>query len=100
LKHLQAAAALEARNSETQYTLGIYFGQHASWVDARQCFSNSVSLRPDFAPAQSSYASALANSGDYARAAQHYREALRLDPNLSHAKTNLERLLVEHPELR
>ena len=77
-----------------------YFAQHASWTNAVNCFSNSVLVRPGYAPAQLGLGGAYANLGRAAEAASHLREALRLDPNLSEAKKNLDRLLAEHPELR
>jgi Flp pilus assembly protein TadD len=100
LEHLQAAAALEPRDADIQFDLGIYFAQHASWTNAVNCFSNSVLVRPGYAPAQLGLGGAYANLGRAAEAATHLREALRLDPNLSEAKKNLDRLLAEHPELR
>ncbi len=100
LEHLQAAAALEPRDPDIQFDLGIYFSQHASWTNAANCFSNSVLVRPGYAPAQLGLGSAYANLGLAAEAAPHFREALRLDPKLSEAQKNLNRLLAEHPELR
>jgi tetratricopeptide (TPR) repeat protein len=100
LQHLKAAAALEPRDPDIQYDLGIYFSQHASWTNAVNCFSNSVTVRPDFAPAQFAFGGALANLGQAREAAAHLRQALSLDPNLLAAKTNLDRLMAEHPEIR
>ena len=100
LEHLQAAAALEPRDADVQYDLGIYFSQHGAWTNAVNCFSNSISVRPAFAPAQLAFGSALANIGEARAAAEHFREALRLDPSFAPARTNLDRLLTEHPELR
>jgi hypothetical protein len=100
LEHLKAAAAMEPRDADIQYDLGIYFSQHASWTNAVYCFSNSVSVRPGFARAQLALGGALANVGQAAQAAPHLREALRLDPSLREAETNLDRLVTEHPELR
>ena len=99
-EHLQAAAALEPRDADIQFDLGIYFSQHGGWTNALNCFSNSVSVRPEFAPAQLALGSALAHLDRAAEAAPHFREALRLDPGLSQAQTNLDRLLTEHPEVR
>jgi tetratricopeptide (TPR) repeat protein len=100
LQHLQAAAALEPRDPDIQYDLGIYFSQHAAWTNAVNCFSNSILVRPNFAPAQFAFGGALANIGHASDAAAHFREAFRLDPNLREARTNLDRLLTEHPDLR
>ena len=100
LEHLRIAGALEPRDADIQYDLGIYFSQQASWTNAVNSFSNSVSVRPDFAPAQLGLGGALANLGRAAAAASHLREALRLDPKLLVAKTNLDLLLKEHPEAR
>ena len=100
LEHLQAAAALEPRDADIQFDLGIYFSQHASWTNAVNCFSNAVLVRPGYAPAQLGLGGAYANLGRAAEAAPHFRAALRLDPNLSEARKNLDRLLTEHPELR
>ena len=99
-EHLQAAAALEPRDADIQFDLGIYFSQHGGWTNALNCFSNSVSVRPEFAPAQLALGSALAHLDRAAEAAPHFREALRLNPGLSQAQTNLDRLLTEHPEVR
>lgn len=98
-EHLQAAGALEPRDADIQYDLGIYFSQHGGWTNAVNCFSNSILVRPDFAPAQLAMGSALANIGSASAAAAHFRAALRLDSNLLQAKTNLDRLLAEHPGL-
>jgi Flp pilus assembly protein TadD len=57
-------------------------------------------VRPDYAPTQLAMGSTLANLGQAAGAAAHLREALRLDPKLLPAKTNLDRLLTAHPEVR
>ena len=100
LQHLQAAAALVPKDSDIQYDLGIYFTQHSSWTNAMNCFSNSLAVRPDFAAAQLGMGGALANLGRAAEAAAHLREALRLDPKMLQAKTNLDRLLTEHPEIK
>lgn len=100
LQHLQAAAALEPRDADIQYDLGIYFTQHFSWTNAVNCFSNSLAVRPNFAPAQFAMGSVQANLGRPAEAATHFREALRLDPKLLRAQTNLDTLLSKHPELR
>ncbi len=100
LEHLQIAGALEPRDADIQYDLGIYFSQHASWTNAVNCFSNSLAVRPDFAPAHLSLGNALADLGRATAAAAHFREALRLDPRLLTAKTNLDRLLREHPGAR
>lgn len=100
LQHLQTAAALEPRDADIQYDLGIYFTQHNAWTNAVNCFSNSLVVRPDFAPAQLAMGGALANIGHAAEAVPHFRQALELDPKLLLAKTNLDRLLTEHPELR
>jgi len=97
LQHLQAAAALEPRDADIQFDLGIYFTQHASWTNALNCFSNSVLVRPDYAPAQLCLGTALANFNRAPEAAARFREALKLDPGLLQAKTNLDRLLAEHP---
>jgi Tfp pilus assembly protein PilF len=99
LEHLQVAAALEPRDADIQYDLGIYFTQHNSWTNALNCFSNSISVRPDFAPAQLYLGTTLANLNRARDAAPRFREALRLDPALLQAKTNLDKLLTEHPEL-
>jgi tetratricopeptide (TPR) repeat protein len=99
LEHLQVAAELDPRDADVQYDLGIYFTQHDSWTNALNCFSNSVSVRPDFAPAQLCMGTALANLDRASDAAPRFREALRLDPALLQAKTNLDKLLTEHPEL-
>lgn len=100
LEHLQKAAALDPGDPDVQYDLGIYFSQHESWTNAVNCFSNALSVRPDFARAQLALGGALANLGRPTDAAPHFRAALRLDPNLSEARTNLDRLLKEHPEPR
>jgi tetratricopeptide (TPR) repeat protein len=100
IQHLKAAAALEPGDADIQYDLGIYFSQHASWTNAVNCFSNALAVRPDYAPTHFSLGNALANLGLASNAAPQFREALRLDPKLLPAKTNLDRLLADHPELR
>ena len=100
LQHLQIAGSLEPRDADIQYDLGIYFSQHASWTNAVNSFSNSLSVRPDFAPAQIGMGGALANLDHATAAAAHFREALRLDPKLLAARTNLDQLLTKHPEAR
>ncbi|HEX9046381.1 MAG TPA: tetratricopeptide repeat protein [Verrucomicrobiae bacterium] len=100
IEYLQTAGALAPRDPNIQYNLGIYFAQQNQWTNAMNCFSNSLLTRPNYPAGQFALASALANVGAPAAARDHYREALRLKPNFPEAKTNLERLLKEHPELR
>jgi protein O-mannosyl-transferase len=100
MEHLQAAATLEARDPQIEYELGICFLQQGALTNAADCFSNSVAIRPAFAPAQLALGTALANLAQFPAAANHFREALQLDPALAQAKANLDRLLMEHPELR
>ena len=100
LKHLEVAAALEHRDPVIQYDLGVYFYQEASWTNCLICFSNSLRARPDFAAAQMFMGGTLAELGQPAEAVRHFREALRLDPDSTQSRTNLDRLLREHPELR
>lgn len=100
LSHLQAAARLQPRDPVIQYDLALYFSQQGSWTNAATCFSNSVLVRPEFAAAQLGWGGALANMGQPQAAAEHLRQALRLDPGLLTAKTNLERLLQENPTIR
>jgi len=100
IQHLEIAGALEPRDADIQYDLGIYFSQHASYTNAVNSFSNSLSARPGFAPAELGLGGAQANLGRAVAAASHFREALRLDPKLLAAQTNLDRLLKEHPEVR
>lgn len=52
VQHLEAAAALESRNPEIQFNLGIYFAQNGSWTNAVNCFRKAVLLRPDLIVAQ------------------------------------------------
>jgi tetratricopeptide (TPR) repeat protein len=52
LEHLQAAAALEPRNADVQFNLGVFFEQQASWTNAANCFSNALVARPEFSSAQ------------------------------------------------
>jgi len=91
---------LEPREPDIQFDLGIYFFQHGSWTNAVNCFSNALAVRPNFARAQFDWGNALANLDRPAEAASHFRTALRLDSTLTPAKTNLDRLLAEHPEAR
>jgi len=100
LEHLQAAAVLEPFNPDIQFDLGVYFGQHASWLNAAKCFGLCLAIRPDFAPAHANYAGALANLGHFAGAAAHYRVALRLKPDFAAAQKQFTHLLAEHPELK
>jgi tetratricopeptide (TPR) repeat protein len=100
LHHLQVAASLAPHDADIQYDLGIYFSQHNSWTNAINCYSNSLAVRPAFAPAHFRLGNALANLGRAPEAAVHLRAALKLDPALMPAKTNLDRLMTEHPEVR
>lgn len=100
LRHLEVAAALEPRDPDIQYDLGIYFSQHGSWTNAVTCFSNSLVVRPDSALAQFNWGNALAHLDRAPEAAAHFRLALKLNPNFPPARTNLDRLLQEHPEAR
>jgi tetratricopeptide (TPR) repeat protein len=99
-EHLQDAARLEPRNPDIQFDLGTYYAQQGDWTNAASCFSNSIVMEPDFATAQRNYGDALASLGRFAEAVPHYREALRLQPNISGAKADLDGILSKHPELR
>jgi tetratricopeptide (TPR) repeat protein len=91
---------LEPGDPDIQFDLGVYFSLHGSWTNAINCFSNSLAVRPDFARAEFNWGNALANSGHLAEAEKHFRAALRLDPNMSQAQTNLNRLLLDRPAAR
>jgi tetratricopeptide (TPR) repeat protein len=100
LRHLEIAAGMEPGDAVIQYDLGLYFSKHGSWTNSLTCYSNALSVRPNFAEAQLAMGGLLANLGRAAEAAPHLRAALRLDAKMLAAKTNLDRLLVAHPELR
>jgi tetratricopeptide (TPR) repeat protein len=100
LRHLEIAAGMEPGDAVIQYDLGLYFSKHGSWTNSLTCYSNALSIRPDFAEAQLAMGGLLANLGRAAEAAPHLRKALLLDAKMLAAKTNLDRLLIAHPELR
>jgi len=100
LQHLQAAAKLVPGDPDIQFVLGIDFAQHSSWTNAAICFSNAITVRPDFAAAEYHFGNALSNLGRSAESATHYRKALHLNPDLADAKKELAELLTKHPELK
>ncbi len=100
LNHLQAAAALTFRDPEIQLALGSLFSKYGSWTNAANCLSNSIFMRADFAIAHANYAHALVNLGQFAPAAAHFRQALKLQPNFPDAQKQLSRLQTDHPELK
>ncbi len=100
IEHLRDAAALEPGDPDIQFDLGVYFSLHRSWTNAIECYSNALVARPNFPRAEFNWGNALANAGEPAGAAQHFRKALQLDPQLGQARTNLDRVLRENPQLR
>jgi tetratricopeptide (TPR) repeat protein len=97
-EHLAAAAQNDPGNADAQFNLGVFFLQNKRWADAAHGFETTLRLRPEFAPAHLHLAEALAALGKFPEAAAQYREALRLQPDVTVQK-KLEALLAAHPEI-
>ena len=97
-EHLAAAAQNDPGNADAQYNLGIFFLQNQRWADAAHGFETTLRLRPEFAPAHTHLAEALAALGKFPEAAAQFREALQLQPDVA-AQKKLDALLTAHPEI-
>jgi tetratricopeptide (TPR) repeat protein len=96
----EAAAAgarsteLDPRKAEAWYELGVtYYRPTGMPGEGLRCFQRAVELKPDTVIYQRAYADTLVSVGEYAKAEQHAREAVRLDPKDATARYLLGKIL-------
>src|SRR5206468_6354474 len=59
------------------------------WHDSERLWTHALAIDPNSALAQNNLGYALDLQGKLAEATEHYRQALRIDPNFAHAHTSL-----------
>ncbi len=72
------------------------FGQKlaadGNWIGAMEAYGNAINLNPEFAAAYNDLGLAFEQNGSLSEAMTSYKMALRYDPQLTNATTNLQRL--------
>jgi eukaryotic-like serine/threonine-protein kinase len=85
---------LDPRNKFTQVNLGALLCDLRDDADqAELCFRAALQIDPKFVPALANLGVALAKKGNFAAAADCYREVIRLDPKHPTAQRQLDALL-------
>lgn len=79
--------------AETQRRFGVRMAKMNLWREAMFRFQRAVEIDPTNAMAHNNLAVALEATGDFERAAQAYREALRLDRSNEHIQKNYSRYI-------
>ena len=98
--HFAATVRLKPDDPEARFNLGLALLDSRQPAEAAAQFSEELRLTPNATKAHFRLAQALQQQNKFAEAVAHYREALRLTPDFPEAKTALETLFAEHPELK
>ena len=92
LDYLNKAQAIEPDSYEIYNLKGFCYFKMKQYDFAISCFEKAISLRPDSAIDYATIGSNLRDKGDIRGACDMYRKALKLDPHIEFARTNLRRL--------
>ncbi|KAL3931678.1 MAG: hypothetical protein SGPRY_001020 [Prymnesium sp.] len=91
----QKTLAIDPNLPDTHCSLGNLLKHTGERAAAKQCYTNAIRLRPDYAVAWNNLAGACKDDGDLHNAIACYREALRLNPEMADATSNLGNALKE-----
>ncbi len=80
---------------ELMLTMGRALYREGLYLQARDIYTKTVSVRPDYAETVAALAYCLHRIGDEVEASRHLRRALRLDPDLHEARIYLGHLLYD-----
>jgi ribosomal protein S12 methylthiotransferase accessory factor len=92
---LKAALELDPERTDAWNLLGFCHFKQKEHIQAIECFERVIELNPASAIDYANIASNYRDLGDRERAAEYYRQALRLDTSLGFAAENLRRLTGE-----
>jgi Tfp pilus assembly protein PilF len=93
-----AAFWVRTSNPETHRVQGLYQAAQHNYAGAIESLSQTLRLKPDDADAHCILAEILSNQNRAVEAVQHYREALRIRPDLPKALNNLALMLATSRE--
>jgi tetratricopeptide (TPR) repeat protein len=90
---LNAAILQNPGDVDTMLALGVAAGQRGQLADSIRWFTRSTEIRPELPIAWLNLAVSLEQSGDFTRAENAYREAIRWQPDFAAAHDHLANLL-------
>ena len=97
---LAAALHINPRLAAAHELLGAIFLQESNLDEAIPQFFQALQANPGLAEAQFNLGLATEQQGKCSEAVAHFRAALRLAPDSIMIKTELDRILAAHPELK
>ncbi len=77
------------------HRLGQKLAAEGNWMGALEAYRNAINLNPEFAAAYNDLGIVFEQNGSQSEAMTSYKMALRYDPQLTDAATNLKRLTTE-----
>jgi tetratricopeptide (TPR) repeat protein len=77
------------------HRLGQKLAAEGNWIGALEAYGNAINLNPEFAAAYNDLGLAFEQNGSQSEAMTSYKMALRYDPQLTEAATNLKRLTTD-----
>lgn len=90
--HYQRALELDPKDAKTECNLASVLAFQGLRGEARRRFEHSLSVDPKLVLAHKELGDLLVATHDYDGAIEHYDEALRISPDFTEARRNLERL--------
>jgi tetratricopeptide (TPR) repeat protein len=93
LKEFQKGISLNQDFAELWYHKGLAHFKLEQYGHAIRCYDDALRIRPRFAEAYNDKAVALSKKGDILGAIEQVKRAIALNPSLSDAQINLERLI-------
>ena len=91
LAHFERALGLNPHDTNTRYNLGLVHLQLAHFATAAREFSAVLHDQPNFAFGRNSMGEALMGLERWAEAIDQFHTALRINPNYTEAKVNLDK---------
>jgi tetratricopeptide (TPR) repeat protein len=92
LQEFQKGISIKPDNAELRYHKGLAHFKLEQYDQAMKCYDEALMIQPRFAEAYNDRAAALSKKGDILGAIEQVKRAIELNPALSDAHVNLERL--------
>jgi len=100
ISHFREVVRLQPNSADSYFNLGFALLNNHQPVEAEAEFIAELKLTPNETKAHFRLAQALEQQNKWTEAAAHYQTALKLTPDFPEAKTALEKIYAEHPELK